>query len=105
MARCENMLCTFNVVRNAFVGLDFTESTSYDIIFISNDISGLDARKFTQILRNVGAPMDIVLITNAFDSCTLQDANKDGFKYMLKRKFTQIDVCDIVLSSMNGGIC
>lgn len=104
MVSGEGIFCTFNVVRNAFVALDVTESTSYDLIFISNDIRGLEAKRFTQILRNVGAPMDIVLITNPFDSCTAEDANKDGFSYLLKRKFTHIDVCNIILSSIKGGM-
>ena len=61
-----NAVFSFTVVDNPFVGLECSEHTDYDAIFISpNDNGDLNAWDFLRLLRNIGSQVPIVLIHDA----------------------------------------
>lgn len=91
-----NMLCSFNVAPNAFVGLELSETTAYDLIFVAKDMPHLNASSFLRILRNVGAPMDIVAIVEATDPFTHEQAKAAGFFTILKKQYQPARLCQII---------
>jgi hypothetical protein len=53
----------FTVVDNPFIGLECTEHTDYDAIFISSDENAdLNAWDFLRLLRNIGCEIPIILL-------------------------------------------
>lgn len=93
--------CVFTVAQNAFVGLEFTETTCFDLIFLSNDLKHLNALDFLHILRNVGAPTDIVLIVEQNDPCTEIQAKNVGFYDLLRKEFQLSTLCSKISHAVN----
>lgn len=96
----ERATCVFTVVPNAFNGLEFTETTCYDMIFIRKDLEHLDAMSFLRILRNVGAPMDIVLLLEKDDTMTEEQARHVGFHSVLRKEYQAVQLCSIISDIM-----
>ena len=92
--------CVFTVVPNAFSGLEFTETTCFDMIFVRKDLDHLDAVSFLRILRNVGAPMDVVLLLEPQDSMTEEQARSIGFYRSLRKEYQAVQICAIVTDIM-----
>ena len=64
--RKRNAVFSFTVVDNPFVGLECSEHTDYDAIFISsNENADLNAWDFLRLLRNIGCQVPIVLLHDA----------------------------------------
>lgn len=56
-------LCIFTVVQNPFMGLECTEHTEFDAIFIMNDVKcTLKAYDFLRIIRNIGMMTPLILL-------------------------------------------
>ena len=91
-----NLSCVFTVVPNAFTGLEFSESTCFDLIFVSKELQHLTAFDFLRILRNVGSPVDVVLLIESHDSMTEEMARANGFCTLLKKEYQTIQLCNII---------
>ena len=58
-----NGVFAFTVVDNPFIGLECSEHTDYDAIFISsNENADLNAWDFLRLLRNIGCQIPIILL-------------------------------------------
>ena len=91
-----NLSCVFTIVPNAFTGLEFSESTCFDLIFVSKELQHLTAFDFLRILRNVGSPVDVVLLIESHDSMTEEMARANGFCTLLKKEYQTIQLCNII---------
>ena len=94
---------SFTVVPNAFLGLECTEHTSYDIIIIQASLPQINAVQFLQILRKVGAETPVVLLidlTVADEWIHIQDNDaKDlGFTAILRKPFSTNHLCILIKS-------
>ena len=92
-----NLSCVFTVVPNAFTGLEFSETTCFDVIFIRKELVHLTAFDFLRILRNVGSPVDVVLLVEAHDSMTEEDARANGFFTLLRKEYQTTQLCNIIV--------
>lgn len=88
--------CVFTVVSNAFTALEFTETTCIDIIFISSDLEYLTAESFLHILRNVGAPMYVVLLVSERDPISEVEVKRGGFYSLLRKGYHVTQLCSII---------
>lgn len=66
------------------------------MIFIRKDLDHLDAMSFLRILRNVGAPMDVVLLLEPEDTMTEEQARSIGFHSVLRKEYQAIQLCSII---------
>ena len=63
-----NYSCAFTVVPNAFIGLECSEHTSYDLIIAKKDMQHLGATDMMNVLHAVGSPTPIVLLLDEQDN-------------------------------------
>ena len=93
--------CSFTVVQNAFIGLEFSECMSYDIIFINKDLKDFNALQFIKVLKNAGSPSEVVLLVDATDnSFDEKQAKSNGFHGMLRKEYQPCQLCDIIKSAL-----
>lgn len=84
-------LCSFTVVPNAFVGLEYTEYTTFDVIFCHSNLYQLNASNMLRVLRNIGNTTPVVNIIE-----TTQENTFDGFDDVLRFPFASRDVCGVI---------
>jgi CheY-like chemotaxis protein len=94
---------SFTVVPNAFLGLECTEHTSYDIIIIQASLPQINAVHFLNILKTVGAQTPVVLLvdlTIADEWIDIQDkdAKELGFTAILRKPFSTNHLCNLIKS-------
>jgi len=115
----------FTVVSNPFIGLECTDHTEFDVIFISSfmysDINGWD---FAKILRNIGSEVPIILVLNQDEESPFSSYGISAdmsttfglyFFSVLKKKYTHEELADCIreaikpqvfhLSAHNNGTC
>ncbi|RYG97031.1 hypothetical protein EON65_53475, partial [archaeon] len=69
-----NFYCSFTVVPNAFVALECTQHTCYDLIISRLHLAQLNAAEMIKILRNVGCQTPlVVMLDKGEDSDLLLD--------------------------------
>ena len=56
----------------------------------------LTAFDFLRILRNVGSPVDVVLLVESHDTMTEEMARANGFFTILKKEYQTIQLCNII---------
>jgi CheY-like chemotaxis protein len=93
-----NSACVFTVVPNAFIGLEYSETTCFDIIFVQRDLDSLNGYQMLKVLRNVGAPMPIILVTKPDDPTTDEQAKAAGFYCVLQKEFQIVELRRIIIS-------
>ena len=57
----------------------------------------MTAFDFLRILRNVGSPVDVVLLVEAHDSMTEEDARANGFFTLLRKEYQTTQLCNIII--------
>jgi CheY-like chemotaxis protein len=97
-----NSVCVFTVVPNAFVGLEYSETTCFDIIFVQKDLESLNGYQMLQVLRNVGAPMPIILVTKHDDPTTDEQAKSAGFYCVLQKEYQIVELRRIITSILKN---
>ena len=70
------------------------------MIFVRKDLDHLDAVSFLRILRNVGAPMDVVLLLEPEDGMTEDQARSIGFHSALRKEYQTVQLCSIITDIM-----
>ena len=81
-------VCVFTVAHNAFIGLECTELTCYDVIIVTKDLLHFNAIDFKNVLKAVGCPTPIVLMVEEHDPITDHDILQEGFFCPLKKPFS-----------------
>jgi hypothetical protein len=95
--RMLDFICAFTVVSNPFTGLECTEHTHYDAVFIaSNTASQLNALDFLRILRTVGALTPVVLMGTKDDLSAYQVDYGSLFSSVLLKPFSEKTLCQLV---------
>ncbi len=90
------LTCIFTVVPNAFLGLEATETTCFDLIIVRKDLPHLNAFHFLKILRNVGAPVELILLVEANDPIDENQALSAGFFGLLRKEYQALHLCNII---------
>jgi hypothetical protein len=110
----EGVTCVFTVVPDPLIGLEATEHTAFNLIFIAEDSQqGLNAKSFVASLRMVGADVPVVLLKDGreseemaaqvpqFDEASVDHSGgASKFTATLRKPFTKRDLCDVIRSTL-----
>eukprot|EP01041_Mallomonas_annulata_P001222 gene1222-2375_t len=94
------VLATFTVVSSAFTGIDCTEHTSYDIIFVEDCNDGFGAADFVGLLRTIGNPVPVVLLVGIEDDINDDHIRSFGFSGVLRKPFSPKSLCRVIHTIM-----
>lgn len=97
----------FTVVSNPFIGLECTEHTDYDAIFISffatADLSAFD---FLKLLRNVGCTVPIILVHLATETIPSNwNSNDENGSYSFSSFLRKPYNLDEMASALKAALC
>jgi DNA-binding response OmpR family regulator len=96
-----NYSCAFTVVPNAFVALECSEYTCYDLIIAKKDMQHLGARDMLNVLHAVGSPTPVVLLLDEHDNSVDHDAQTVGFFSVLRKPLSTRVLCNLIETIMN----
>jgi hypothetical protein len=101
-----DFMCVFTVVSNPFTGLECTEHTHYDAVFIaSNTASQLNALDFLRILRTVGALTPVVLMGTKDDLSAYGEVDYGSlFSSVLLKPFSEKTLCQLVFHIVHDSL-
>lgn len=94
-------VCSFTVVANAFLGLESTQFTYYDLILCNEDLQHLKSSHVLQILRKVGAITPIVEVIKKENPRVEKDSIDSGFFGILRTPFTNVDICNLIVRCLD----
>ena len=89
-------VCVFTVAHNAFIGLECTELTCYDVIIVTKELPHFAGIDFKNVLNAVGCPTPIVLLVDENDPITDYDIHHLGFFCPLKKPFSMATLCSVL---------
>eukprot|EP01041_Mallomonas_annulata_P013272 gene13272-28102_t len=90
------LLSTFTVVSSTLTGIDCTEHTSYDIIFIKDCYDDLGAADFVGLLRTIGNLVPVVLLVGIEDDVNDDNIRLFGFSGVLRIPFSTKSLCRVI---------
>ena len=96
-----NYCCIFTVVPNAFIGLECSEHTCYDLIIAKKDMQHLGATNMLGVLHAVGSPTPVVLLLDELDNTNDYDAHSLGFFSVLRKPLSTRVLCNLIEAVMN----
>jgi DNA-binding response OmpR family regulator len=96
-----NYSCAFTVVPNAFIALECSEYTCYDLIIAKKDMQHLGARDMLNVLHAVGSPTPVVLLLDEHDNSVDHDAQTVGFFSVLRKPLSTRVLCNLIETIMN----
>jgi hypothetical protein len=100
-----DFMCVFTVVSNPFTGLECTEHTHYDAVFIaSNTASQLNAMDFLRVLRTVGALTPVILMGSKGDLASYDVDYGAMFSSVLLKPFSEKSLCQLVFHIVNDSL-
>ena len=85
-------ICSFTAVSNSFSGLEATEATYFDLIFVHNKLTHLSAVHFINILRKVGCMTPIVQMVDG----AKETLARDGFCDVLNLPYSAADIQHVI---------
>lgn len=90
--------CVFDVVPNAFVGLEFTEITCYDVVMADVNLPQLGGIDMIRVLRNVGVNIPLIVVADAESDLGFlhQDDMKAFVCGVLRKPFHAVELCDVI---------
>ena len=97
-----NYSCAFTVVPNAFIGLECSEYTCYDLIIAKRDMQHLAAVDMLKVLRAVGSTTPMVLLLDEVDTTHDLAAESSGFFSVLRKPLSTRVLCSLIETIMNG---
>ena len=86
-------VCVFTVAHNAFIGLECTELTCFDVIIVTKEMPHFAAIDFKNVLKAVNCPTPIVLLVEEHDPITEHDIHQLGYFSLLKKPFCMDALC------------
>lgn len=92
----KDSVCVFTVAHNAFIGLECTELTCYDVIIVTKELPHFAAIDFKNVLNSVGSPTPIVLLIDENDPISDYDVHHLGFFCPLKKPFSMDTLCSVL---------
>ena len=98
-----NTTTCFTVVSNVFAALECTEHTYYKTIIVKANLNHLNAFEMLRVLRNVECEVPIVLLLDADDSTTMEEAHNLDFCGILRKPYTSAELCNVIIHSLNRG--
>lgn len=95
-------VCVFTVVDNAFLALECTEHTYYDLIIASNNLLHLKAMDMVRVLAAVGANIPIVLMLEKDERIEMQGSHDDYSNIFdfIRKPFKVEDICNLIVKVM-----
>ena len=100
--RESNMLTSFIVVNNSFTGLECTEYTHFDLIFIDNNEGNFGPLEFLKILRTAKLITPVVLLLNYDDLIPDDQIKSKGFHAVLRKPYYPSSLNKIIFSFMTN---
>ena len=88
--------CAFTVVPNAFIGLECSEYTCYDLIIAKREMQHLAAADMLSVLRAVGSMTPIVLLIDEKDDTDDRKAQSLGFFSVLRKPLSTRVLCNLI---------
>ena len=96
-----NYCCAFTVVPNAFIGLECSEYTCYDLIIAKKDMQHLAAIDMLKVLRAVGSTTPVVLLLDEVDTTHDLAAESSGFFSVLRKPLSTRVLCCLIETIVN----
>jgi len=105
----DTFMCVFHVVSDPLLGLECTDNTFFDMVFVDYDESQtFQAYSFLRSLRTSGSMMPVVLLMcesiaegspiNGLPAIGYDAAPSDRFTSCLKRPYTKRGLCEVIRS-------
>ena len=91
-----NLQCCFTVVPNAFIGLECTEHTNFDIIFVQYNLENFGAVDMLRVLRVAGVLTPVILLTAVDEGATDENVLTLGFDGVLRKPFSPRALCNLI---------
>lgn len=92
---------SFTVVPDSFRGLEATEHTLFESIFVHKNLPHLDGLETIRVLRTANYDRAVVLVVDEDDTMAPEDAVQLGFVGVLRKPFTSLQLCEAIAASIN----
>ncbi len=90
---------SFIVVSDAFRGLEATDHTIFDCIFVQKLLPNLNGIEMLRVLRTAGYRNAVVLVVDDSDTVSVAEAVSLGFVGLLRKPFSSIQLCETILAA------
>lgn len=95
-------VCVFTVVSNAFIGLECTEHTFYDLIMIKNNLPHLQAIDMMKIIHMVGSRTPFILLVDLREVVNYTELTTSSLFFdILRKPYSVQDLCTTIKCALD----